>query len=522
MATEIGQLQWTIGADNTELKDKLEESTKQMNKFSKSIDAATSVSKVLLSGLAIAGGAAIGFGVASVRAFQESEQAVAQLEAMIKSTGGAAGVTSEEFQALALELQGLTGVSDEAVIASEAMLGTFTEIKGGVIKDATKTVLDMATAMNSGAIPSAEEMRAQSIQLGKALNNPKEGLTALTKVGVTFTEAQKEQITALQDSGKMAEAQTVILQELQKEFGGSAEAAGKTFTGQINIAKETFGGFMEEVGAAIVKYLQPMVEKFNAWSVSVGGAEGMLNLLITKFQEIKTWMEDHIAVIIAVAGAIGGILVSAFVAWAVAAAQAAVATIVALAPVILIGAAIGVLAYLIYKHWDAIKLTFIDAKNEIIYIAGIIGTNLAKMYEVITSPFKRAFDWVVDYIKNIPNRVKDSINQIKGLFDKLNPFHRESPSLVDNVKSGLDVITDQYNNMKYRMPDVPVAQVGTLTAGTQLASEQKPASVSAARPERSEVHIHVGMFAGTAQELRKIAETITAEQSRIGAAVGAA
>ena len=63
-----------------------------------------------------------------------------------------------------------------------------------------------------------------AIQLGKALNDPIKGITALTRVGVTFTEQQKDQITTLVESGKTIDAQKIILGELQKEFGGSAEA----------------------------------------------------------------------------------------------------------------------------------------------------------------------------------------------------------------------------------------------------------------------------------------------------------
>lgn len=197
----------------------------------------------------------------SVQAFNESAQVGAQLEAVLKSTKGAAGLTKAALEEQATALMNLTGVSDEAVKSSQAMLLTFTNIKGGVLKDATSTVLDMATAMNSGLTPSAEELRAQSIQLGKALNDPINGITALTRVGVTFTDKQKEQIAALVESGHTMEAQKLILAELSTEFGGSAKAAGETFAGQLNILKQNFGELQESIGGVIVEAIGPFVQK---------------------------------------------------------------------------------------------------------------------------------------------------------------------------------------------------------------------------------------------------------------------
>lgn len=99
------------------------------------------------------------------------------------------------------------------------MLLTFTNIGKDVFPNATAMTLDMATAMNGGLAPSAEQLSNQAIQLGKALNDPIMGMGALRKVGVAFTEAQKEQITTLQQSGDIMGAQKIILAELATEFG---------------------------------------------------------------------------------------------------------------------------------------------------------------------------------------------------------------------------------------------------------------------------------------------------------------
>ena len=113
----------------------------------------------------------------------------------------------------------MTTYSDDAVQAGQNMLLTFTNIGKETFPEATKTLLDMATAMNGGATASAEQLSSQAIQLGKALNDPVQGLSALSRVGVTFTEEQKNVIKTMAETGNVAGAQKLIIAELNREFG---------------------------------------------------------------------------------------------------------------------------------------------------------------------------------------------------------------------------------------------------------------------------------------------------------------
>ncbi len=207
----------------------------------------------LTFGVAVAGAAALTGALGySVNAAMEAAQVHTQLVQVLESTGGASGMTVDALDALANSLAAVTPVEDDAISAGEAMLLTFTNIGSAVFPQATETLLDMATAMNSGATPSAEQLKAQAIQLGKALNDPVAGLSALQRVGVSFTEAQKAQIAAMVEAGNVAGAQAVILQELQKEFGGSARAAGETLPGQLTILKNSLGNVAETIGGVLL------------------------------------------------------------------------------------------------------------------------------------------------------------------------------------------------------------------------------------------------------------------------------
>jgi hypothetical protein len=178
----------------------------------------------------------------------EQERVERQLEAVLKSTGAAAGLNSEQLTDMAASMQRATTFGDEAIIGAQNLLLTFTNIggAGGIFERTTGVVLDVASAMGM-------DLKSASVQVGKALNDPATGLSMLTRVGITFTDSQKDLIKSLQASGDVAGAQTVILQELERQFGGSAEAASETFGGSLTQLKNNFGDLMESVGDFMVQ-----------------------------------------------------------------------------------------------------------------------------------------------------------------------------------------------------------------------------------------------------------------------------
>lgn len=196
----------------------------------------------------------IQFGVSSVKAFSESQDAIAQTNAVLKSTAGIAGVTADQVDKLSKQFQKTTKYSDENVRSVENMLLTFTRIGKDVFPDVTAATLDLATALH-------KDTQSAAIQVGKAMNGLAGSMTALQKSGVGFSDAQKDVIQNLFDTGNAAEAQKMILAELNKEFGGSAEAAGGTFSGSLTKLKNNFNDVQEAIGQALVKGLTPLAQK---------------------------------------------------------------------------------------------------------------------------------------------------------------------------------------------------------------------------------------------------------------------
>jgi hypothetical protein len=181
----------------------------------------------------------------------ESQKVLAQTEAVLKSTGGAAGLVADDLTGMAQAFQKTTTFSDEAVLSAENLLLTFTNIGKETFPDATAAVLDMSAALG-------QDLKSSSIQIGKALNDPIKGISALQRVGVSFTEQQKEQIQAMVAAGDAAGAQKLILAELAKEFGGSAAAQAKTFGGRMEQLRNQIGEVKEGIGLALMPALTGM------------------------------------------------------------------------------------------------------------------------------------------------------------------------------------------------------------------------------------------------------------------------
>lgn len=212
------------------------------------------------------GAAFTGVGLAVRNAWDELSEAQrvgAQTDAVLKSTGGAAGVTKKGIEDLATEISNYSGLDDEIVQSGANMLLTFTKVKNGV--GAGNQVFDRATkAIADISVGMGKDMTSTSIMVGKALNDPIKGLTALGRAGVQFTQAQKDAITEMVKSGNVAGAQKAILKELETQFGGSARAAGNTLPGQLAKARVAFDNMSAQLLSALIPALLKVAQAFLA------------------------------------------------------------------------------------------------------------------------------------------------------------------------------------------------------------------------------------------------------------------
>jgi hypothetical protein len=186
-------------------------------------------------------------GVKAVVAFEEAESVQRKLTNTLGNMGQSGAV--EELDRLSEALMRKTGVDDEVIKSGQTILATFSEVAasagetGGAFERASVASLDLA-ATGFGSVDAASK------SLGKALQDPEKGIAALSRAGVTFTQTQKDQIANFVETGRVAEAQNIILSEVEKQVGGNAEAARKaseTLKSAIGEAQESLGGLIADL-----------------------------------------------------------------------------------------------------------------------------------------------------------------------------------------------------------------------------------------------------------------------------------
>jgi hypothetical protein len=222
-----------------------------LQRFSRNL---ASTGRTLTRGLSVPLAA---FGVLAVKEFSEAAQASAQTAAAIESTGGAANVTKKHVEELAERIGRMAALEDELVQESANVLLSFTKIRnevgeGNAIFDrANVAVADVAARMKTDLVSASK-------QVGKALNDPIRGLTSLGRAGVQFTDQQKEQITTLVESGRVLDAQRLILHELEVQVGGSAAAAGRAASPfqKMQLAVQDLG---EQIGRLLLPFMRHLV-----------------------------------------------------------------------------------------------------------------------------------------------------------------------------------------------------------------------------------------------------------------------
>ncbi len=402
----------------------------------------------------------------------------AQLEAGIKSTNNAAGVTVDGLESLATSVQNYSGQTDDSIVKSEQLLLTFTNIKNSgpdkIFDEATKATADMAAKMGGDASDMA-------VKLGKALNDPINGVTALGKMGVQFTASQKEQIKAMVQAGDVVGAQKIILGELTTEYGGAAKAAGETVPGQIQRGKRSF----EDFSQAIVEKAMPAVGGF---------ADAGLKVL--------DWMNKNQPAAIALAATIG--VISGAVAIAAhwegiyttaktigTAAQWAWNAAADANPIGLI--IIGVAALVAGIVWLATKTTFFQdlwssTWSAITSFTTVAGAAIGGVFSGIWSYIKTVFGWspiglivnnwgaIIGFFGSLPGQIGSAAsgmwdgikNSFRGVINWVlrgwNSIHLTLPS-IDTHIPGIGKI----GGFTLRVPQMPYLAKGGVAVGPTVA-----------------------------------------------------
>lgn len=245
------------------------------------------ISSVFL-GLGI-GTAVIGGLKSTMDAAKETLAVSRETTTRIKEMGAESWISAGHVNDLATAISNKTGKDDEAIQSGANMLLTFGKIRNEVGKgndifdQATQVATDMAAKFGGDASNNA-------IRLGKALNDPIKGMTALGRIGVQFDPIQQKTIRNFVKQGDILGAQKVILAEVGKQTRGAAEAS----TTGWDKFQVKMGNIQESLGlklipildrtAAILSRLTDFVVKH---SLAVGAAIAAI-LALTAYIKIYT------------------------------------------------------------------------------------------------------------------------------------------------------------------------------------------------------------------------------------------
>lgn len=178
--------------------------------------------------------------VQAVRVAEQAEQSQLRLQGVLRATGGSAGRTAAQIDALARDLGRATLTSANEARDAASVLLTFRNVQEENFDRTLRVAQDVAAVFG-------QSLRSSVTQLGKALEDPIQGLTALRRVGISFSQSQRDVIRSLVETGDVAEAQRTILEALEKQVGGAGEAEGQGLIGALDTLGERFNEFLEQI-----------------------------------------------------------------------------------------------------------------------------------------------------------------------------------------------------------------------------------------------------------------------------------
>lgn len=425
--------------------------------------------------LAIKG--AIGDAVSSAQQWDETS---AQITQILKDTGSA--IPLSQIQAYAQQVQSTTLFTQQAALASEALILSHTQLQGSY-QETTVLAADLATKMGSD-LPNATRV------LTNALADPVAGLNQLIRQGnIDFPAATVTMIENMAKVGNTAGADALILQTLQNSIGGVAQAAA----GAPGAALTQMSNQLTALGTAVGNDLLPLLDKLAVDLQPV-------------IQDITNWVSEHpkltdaivlgtaaLAALLLVVGLVGvAIITITPVIEALGVVIDATAVIIAAltSPIGVVILAVAALAAVVYFNWNTIK-------NDTTTIWTDISNFIGDIWSTIQNTVKSGIDFV--------------ISAINGFINALDAIHISIPSIsIPGTKLATPAI-----NLGFSIPDIPMLADGGFVTQPTLAiiGEAGPEAVmplsamgaaGVGNGQQIVININGGVFPADASTIRQI------------------
>lgn len=178
---------------------------------------------------------------------KDAAAAQALLTSAVRSTGGAAGFTAQQLDDMAGRLSALNGIDDEAIAGAEAILLRYTRIGQEVFPQAIQAAIDMASAQGK-QIQTTADLAGETERLGKFLGDPIRAMALLKREGRGLGEEQANLILGYIKHNDLLGAQKVLLAEVNRLYGGTAQALRNEIGGALQATSVAWGNLLEEFG----------------------------------------------------------------------------------------------------------------------------------------------------------------------------------------------------------------------------------------------------------------------------------
>ncbi len=256
LATESANVSTKINKAAAEIRRFATEADKSETATSRVKATLASIGKLAAGAVAAGVSAMVGLFKAVIGEADQIEQSVTQLNAALEATGNAAGFTAEQLLKMADAFEGSSMFSREEIVAAQTRLLSYTDVVGEQFPAAMQIVIDQAQRLGISVEQSAEVV-------GKALQTPSKAMEALGRQGFKLEAGQAELLKQLEETGRMAEAQAVIMDMLTESYGGAAAAARVgTIAGMWKGLKDAVGDFLERIGnAGPVDYFRGQLQR---------------------------------------------------------------------------------------------------------------------------------------------------------------------------------------------------------------------------------------------------------------------
>lgn len=177
-----------------------------------------------------------------LRTGEEAAESQRRLETALRVTGNTSGLTAQQLLDFSDQQEAATLDTAESIQDAAAILATFKSVSGDTFTRTISLAQDMSTVFKT-------DLKSSITQLGKALEDPINGLTSLRRIGVSFTDEQKEMIKVLDETGRKFEAQQAILTAIEQQgILGQAAAQAEGVTGASNRLADAWGNMLEAIG----------------------------------------------------------------------------------------------------------------------------------------------------------------------------------------------------------------------------------------------------------------------------------